>query len=427
MRHYMIVILLAVVSGVSFAVAATPHGDQLAGTSTTTAPAPAVGADTKEYTLACYYFPNYHVDPRNEAQHGKGWTEWELVKQARPRFEGHGQPKVPAWGYTDEANPKEMARKIDAATDAGIDVFLFDWYYYDDGPFLQRGLEEGFLKAPNASRMKFALMWANHDWKDIHPIKQSPPKVQFHGKITPQTWDRMTDYIIRVYFKHPRHWKIDGRPYFSIYDMPTLLASFGGVDATAAALKEFRDKTKAAGFLGLHLNAVMWGNPILPGEKTIKNRSELVERLGFDSVTSYVWVHHVRLWEFPQTPYEEVMQRSIAYWHQAVGEFHGPYYLNVTMGGDPTPRGDASMPSPGKQYPDTPTMSGNTPAAFRKALEEVRQFLDTRPADQRILTINAWNEWTEGSYLEPDTVNGMAYLDAIREVFGDGRKEKRPE
>ena len=380
--------------------------------------APAVGARAGGYTVACYYFPNYHVDPRNEARHGKGWSEWELAKAATPRFPGHQQPKVPAWGYTDEADPKQMARKIDAAADAGIDVFLFDRYYYDDGLFLERGLEEGFMKAANASRMKFALMWANHDWKDIHPIRSDPPPLLYPGKITPQTWDRMTDYIIRVYFRHPSHWRIDGRPYFSVYHLNTLIESFGSVDATAAALARFREKTKAAGFAGLHLNAVVWGNPILPGETVVKSWPELVDRLGFDSVTSYVWIHHVRLDEFPRTPYEKVMAKYITYRDKAAGEFHGPYYPNVTMGWDSSPRTVQTEPYANRGYPRMATMSGNTPEAFRKALLEARTYLDARPDGQRILTINAWNEWTEGSYLEPDTVNGPAYLDAIRAVFG---------
>lgn len=54
---------------------------------------------SSEYTIACYYFPNYHVDPRNEAVHGPGWSEWELVKRAEPRYPGHRQPRVPLWGY----------------------------------------------------------------------------------------------------------------------------------------------------------------------------------------------------------------------------------------------------------------------------------------------------------------------------------------
>ena len=117
-----------------------------------------------EYTVACYYFPNYHVDPRNEAQHGPGWSEWELVKCARPRFKGHQQPKVPLWGYVDEADPQVMAKKIDAAADHGINAFIFDWYWYENKPFLERCLNEGFLKAHNNHRLKFSLMWACHDW-----------------------------------------------------------------------------------------------------------------------------------------------------------------------------------------------------------------------------------------------------------------------
>ena len=62
---------------------------------------------------AAYYFPNYHVDSRNELQHGTGWTEWELMKCATPRFEGHRQPRIPLWGYGDEADPAVMAVKID--------------------------------------------------------------------------------------------------------------------------------------------------------------------------------------------------------------------------------------------------------------------------------------------------------------------------
>jgi len=71
----------------------------------------------------------------------------------------------------------------------------------------------------------------------------------------------------------------------------------------------------------------------------------------------------------------------------------------------------------GSGYPFTPTPGGNTPAAFRKALQAMKEFLDSRPGQPKICTINAWNEWTEGSYLEPDTVNRMGYLEAIKSVF----------
>ncbi len=377
------------------------------------------------YTVACYYFPNYHVDKRNEARHGPGWTEWELVKRAEPKFPGHRQPKVPQWGYTDEADPVQMAQKIDAAADHGIDAFIYDWYYYDDGLFLHRGLEEGFMKAANNKRLAFSLMWANHDWLDIQPAKLCPPPLQYPGKVTPQTFERMTDYIVKTYFAHPSYWRINGRPYFSVYELYRLVDSFGSVDATAEALKRFREKTKAAGFPDLHLNAVAWGIQILPGEKTVKNPAELVKRLGFDSVTSYVWVHHVPLSEFPETSYEKVMTAAVTHWDKAAGEFGLPYYPNVTMGWDSSPRTVQSDRFINHGYPFMATMSGNTPEAFRTALTKAKAWLDRRDPADRILTINAWNEWTEGSYLEPDTVSGMGYLEAIRAVFGQAAGSDR--
>ncbi len=377
------------------------------------------------YTVACYYFPNYHADARNEARYGKGWTEWELIKQATPRFAGHHQPNVPAWGYVDEADAKVMARKIDAAADAGVDAFIYDWYYYNDGPFLQRGLEEGFMKAVNASRMKFGLMWANHNWVEIFPKKTAHPPLVYPGKVTPETWERITDHIVKTYFPHPSYWKIDGKPYFSIYEVQTFVENFGNLEDARRGLEAFRAKTRAAGFGDVHLNAVVWGNPILPGEKAPRNWPEVVAALGFDSVTSYVWIHHVALPEFPQTPYAYVMKKSMEFWRKTVGEFRVPYYPNVTMGWDSSPRTDQSKPLDNSGYPAMASMSGNTPEAFREALAEARRFLDARPAAQRILTINAWNEWTEGSYLEPDTVHGTGYLDAIRAVFGNAREAPR--
>ena len=102
-----------------------------------------------DITVAAYYYPCTHPDPRWDKAQYPGFTEWDLIRKAKPRFPGHKQPKVPVWGYQDESDPNVMAQKIGAAADYGVDVFLFDWYYYDDGPYLQRALDNGFLKAPN--------------------------------------------------------------------------------------------------------------------------------------------------------------------------------------------------------------------------------------------------------------------------------------
>jgi hypothetical protein len=373
------------------------------------------------HQVGVYYFGNYHADPRNEAVHGPGWTEWELVKLARPRFPGHQQPKVPLWGYEDESDPAVMAKKIAAAADHAITHFIFDWYWYDDGPFLNRPLEQGFLKAANNDRLKFALMWANHDWVDIHPHKQhSRYPLLYPGPVRRQTFDTVADYVIENYFRHPCYWKIDGCPYFSFYELMTLMAGLGSVEATRDALTSFRAKTRQAGFPDVHLNAVIWGVQLLPIEQAITDLAHLLRVLGFDSVTSYVWIHHVRLPSFPTTPYEYVMREAVAHWDRAKGQYGLPYHPNVTMGWDSSPRAVQSDVYTDSGYPFMPVLDGNTPARFEAALRHAKAFLDRDAQQPKLLTINAWNEWTEGSYLEPDTFHGMGYLEAIRNVFGAG-------
>ncbi len=385
------------------------------------------GADP-QVTVACYYFGQYHPnDPRNEKTKGKGWSEWELLKAAKPRFPGHQQPKVPLWGYEDESDPRVMAKKIDAAADHGIDAFIFDWYHYNDGPFLDRTINEGFLKASNNGRIRFGLMWANHDWiGNLFPYKKGEPQdVLYPGAVTPENFDRICDHVIRDYFSHPSYWKIDGKPYFSYYDLTRLLEGFGSMEATRAGLDRFRAKAKAAGHPGLHLNAVVWGRPNLPGEKVPADPAGLVRGLGFDSVTSYVWIHHA---EMPGqvTDYDFMRDRYFEYWNEADATFDVPYIPNVTMGWDPSPRCDQSDPLVPSGYPFTNTIGGNTPERFGKALAMTRDRLLAQASGPRILNINCWNEWTEGSYLEPDTIHGMQYLEAVKQVSGGDPAQARP-
>jgi hypothetical protein len=334
------------------------------------------------------------------------------------------QPKVPLWGYEDESKPKVMAEKIAAAADHGIDVFIFDWYHYDDGPFLDRPLDRGFLKAKNIGRLKFALMWANHDWLDIMPARRGvKPPLLYPGTVTPETFEKIGDLVIKNYFLHSSYWRIDGRPYFSFYELTKLLDGFGSVAATRAALDRFRAKAVAAGLPGLHLNAVVWGQPILPGERTPVDAAKLVKELGFDSVTSYVWIHHVviagtgdRLQPGARRLLQ-VLERGGAEVRCAVLS-----QRNDGLGFEPAlPSGDEFG---NFGYPFMNTMSGNTPERFQEALALTKQRLLADPQGPRILNINAWNEWTEGSYLEPDTVHGMKYLEAVREVVGATKTTK---
>lgn len=370
----------------------------------------------KKYEVAAYYFPNYHYDDKVQKWHGQGWNEWELVKHATPRFDGHVQPKVPLWGYENEADPKVMEKKIEAAASHGLSAFIFDWYWHEEGPFLERCLEEGYLKAGNNHDLKFAIMWANHDWLEIHPAtRYQPYPIRRKGPVSEQVFIRATDHIIDTYFTHPSYWKVDGKIYFSIYEMMSLVEGLGGLEDTRRVLEEFRARVRKKGLGELHLNAVVWGIETLPTENTLTSPNAIIEYLGIDSVTSYVWVHHIEFKGFPKTAYKEMRETCKSEHERLKNLYSLPYLPNVTVGWDSTPRTVQTDCLDDIGYPYYPVYMDNTPEEFQKALLDVKEFLDN--TDGRICTINAWNEWTEGSYLEPDTVNGMGYLEAIKNVF----------
>jgi hypothetical protein len=388
----------------------------------------AQAAPKKAYEVAVYYFPNYHVDSINERWHGKGWTEWDLVKISRPRFEGHLQPKVPSWGYFNEADPAWAAKEIDAAADNGIDVFIYDWYWYEPfGQYLQEGLEKGFLKAPNSQRLKFALMWANHNWANIHPT----PYTNFQekltdGKVSAATWNTITDYIIEHYFKQPNYWKIDGKPYFSIFETTNFIASFGSLEKAGVAMQMFEEKVKKAGFPGIHFNCIDQGLTDNSVQHALHNKAtagDAFKALKTASLTSYNFLYAYDLSKagWPTASYQKAIDANASYWPVIGNKYPGiEYYPNVTMGWDVTPRlVQSDKFDTFKGYPWTPVFNGdNTPEAFQSALVKAKAFVDAKKYKHKIVILNAWNEWTEGSYLLPEERTGTKYLEAIKNVFG---------
>ena len=373
----------------------------------------------QKYHLAAYYFPNFHADPQNDKRHGKGWTEWEVLKHAVPRFNGHVQPKIPQWGYEDEADPAVMAKKIEAASKHGVDTFLFDWYYYDNGPFLNGCLDNGFLRADNINQMNFAIMWANHDWCNMHPKGLATPTEMYQtGAMRVSTfWDAVQRMIDR-YFCHPSYLRIDGKLFLSIYELAGLLKVFGGVKQAKEGLQELRKRVFEAGLGEIHLNTMVWSYKVLPEEQLVPHMDAIIQELGFDSVTSYVWAHMAEMKQFPAMDYAAFRDQCLEETKVIAARYSIPYFPNVTVGWDSSARTTPSDKYEDVGYPYTPILINNTPKEFEIALRKTREYLDTVNIP-KLLTINAWNEWTEGSYLEPDAQYGDGFLKAIQKVFVD--------
>ena len=190
-----------------------------------------------EYTVAAYIWPSCHDDPMGrEVLWPDGTGEWEIIKKGNPRFPGHYQPKVPLWGYELDNDPKVMERWIDLATDHGVNTFIFDWYWFNNGPFLESCLNDGFLKAPNNRKMNFYIMWADHDvarnYWNVHRYKDDDSRL-WNGAIDWPNFKIVVQRVIEQYFKQPNYYKIEGEPVFSVFSVDNLIKTFGSLEETS--------------------------------------------------------------------------------------------------------------------------------------------------------------------------------------------------
>lgn len=364
------------------------------------------------YDVAAFVYPAYCTDDsRLRPFWPMGMGEWETVLTMQQRFPGHPWNRRPLWGYVNEADPAVMEMEIEQASDHGVNVFIFDWYWFDGRPFMETTLCNGFLKARNRDRMKFYLMWANHDVLNLWDTRLAgieENNIIWQGKVDRDEFERICRRNIDMYFKLPEYYKIDGKPVFMIYDVHNLIEGLGGVAQAKDALRWFRQEVKKAGFPDLDLMLTMWSPNLnysgLDGNKTEVPANEFITQLGFNSSTHYQFAHY--LWM--DDDYENITQKAVQEWNRLDSTFTIPYYPHVSIGWDNSPRTNKSA-----------VTRNNTPENFRKALLQARDYADRHPQQTPLITINSWNEWTETSYLQPDNVNGYGYLQAVKSVFVD--------
>ena len=369
----------------------------------------------RKYDVAAYIWPAYTGDElRTRMFWPEGIGEWETVRKAAPKFPGHTWPRKPLWGYVNEADPYVMEMEINAAADHGVNVFIYDWYWFDRRPFLENCLNDGFLKAKNQGRMKFYLMWANHSARNSWDIRNSDDQrnVIWDGAVDRPEFERVCRRLIETYFLREEYYRIDGKPVFMIYDLKNLLRGLGGLEAAKDALCWFREEAVRQGLPGLHLQVVLQGHVLnLSGvdDSLAVTPAQAVAEMGFDSLTHYQFAQFTNV----RRNYREIMADVQAEWDWIGKEYSLPYFPHISLGWDSNPRF-------GKLRPDIVT--GNTPEAVGEAMAAAKAYLDAHPELPPLVTVNSWNEWTETSYLEPDDLYGYGSLEAVQSGFGAGSR-----
>ena len=300
--------------------------------------------------------------------------------------------------------------EISAAADHGVNVFIFDWYWYDGMPYLEGHLNEGYLGARNNDRVKFYLMWANHDvnltW-DKRNAGLENGSIIWNGSVDRDEFEIICHRVIDKYFTYPSYYTIDGKPSFMIYDLNELVQGLGGVEATKDALEWFREETIKAGFPGLDLQLTLRkggaGVTGVAGDK-LGTQKKVISQLDFNGITHYQFVHFTNI----DRDYLDIIEDVEKEWRILEQDFKIPYYPHVSVGWDNNPRFEMFRPG---------VVKNNTPENFKKALEAAKTYVDAHPEQAPLITVNSWNEWTETSYLQPCTKYGYGYLEAVKAVF----------
>ncbi len=349
----------------------------------------------KQLRTIAFYLPQYHPIPENDLWWGKGFTEWTNVTKAKPNYVGHSQPRVPAdLGYYDLRVPEVMEQQAALARRYGLTGFCYYYYWFDGKRVLEHPLER--MLATGKPDLPFCLCWANENWTRRWDGMDSD--VLLGQSYTDQGALEVIEDLAR-YFRSEAYIRIDKRPLVLVYrikELPnparvmTMWRNFcrrkGIGEICIAMVESFELSAKPE-------DPKKYGCDItveFPAHGMVQDSKKDVSKINFDWTGS---VHDYR-------------QLAAAFMRRLEPGF--PRIRSVLSGWDSTPR------HPNKSL----ILDYATPGAFQAWLEwTYRRTLEQNIGDERIVFILAWNEWCEGSYLEPDRHFGHAYLQAVRNAL----------
>jgi len=348
------------------------------------------GVDLPVKVIA-YYLPQFHPFKENNEWWGEGFTEWTNVTKARPQYLGHQQPRLPGeLGFYDLRLPQVMRQQIDLAKQYGVNGFCFHHYWFG-GKRLMETPVQNFLKDKSLD-IDFCLCWANENWTRRWDGLEND--VLISQKHSPEDDIAFLDDIMPA-LKDERYIKVDGKPLLILYRASSL------PDAKETG-KRWREHAIKNGLPGLYLVVV---NAFDVSSPQPYDFDAIVEfpphQIGAkditDSITPLNKNFTGRVYD-----YEELALRA--------GKIDNDNFtcFKAVM---PSWDNEARKPTQGFSFYNA------KPELYAKWLDSAIKTTMNRRPEERLVFVNAWNEWAEGAHLEPDRHNGYAYLHATANIL----------
>lgn len=344
--------------------------------------------------ILAIHLPAYHEISENDKWWGKGFTEWNNVRSGVPFFTNHYQPKVPYHHYYyDLSRIDDLRHQFELANNYKIYGFIFYHYWFDKNRLLFEKPAEMLLNSNIQGH--FCFCWANETWKTTwHGMNPQTLIEQNYGK--EDEWKAHLDYLI-PFFKDERYIKRDNKPVFFIYNA-SAIPDFDN------RIKYFNEQLKDYGFSGIYI------------VEYISSKNRRLFGLNASAVTEFEPLY---------TTFFDISKANLCnrFFRKKLGKIDYQEYEKLWKYNLKRKRTYSGLPifrscfvdwdNSARKGKDSMIVRGANPAVFgnylNKLMESTRKDLDNE-----YIVINAWNEWSEGAYLEPDMLNGFGYLEACK-------------
>lgn len=373
----------------------------------------------KQMKPIAIYFPQFHAIPENDKWWGEGFTDWTKVKEGYPLFEGHHQPRVPADGYYDLTDKEFIKYQVEMAKKYGIYGFTIYHYWFDGKQLLEKP-KEIFLNNKDID-IPFCLTWANETWARRWEGKDSEILQEQTYEPTKEKWKEHFDYI-KQYLTDQRAIKIDGKPVFQIY-RPHL------VTKVTEMLRYWRELARQEGIGELYFMAVKSFD--FPDNKILEEFDGVLLFNPHEAVNSKEYKGKLILLEnllrhFPEKWVEKMRTvRSKARSSYLLHPYTKVFDLVLERRFKYKDKDTFNMAflewDNTARYKEKATVyHGCTPEIFKEYFTKLLKSESAKlSVEKQFVYINAFNEWAEGTYLEPDTDNGYAYLEAVKQAVDE--------